>query len=233
MFMVVCKQCGVELESGMQVCPLCETPVNDDLKTGNTSFGKRVTGQEVKPQLLKHILWQVACVLLLSGVLATLTINLAIEGSVTWSIYPVTICLVVLAYTSLIALWNAKLVVQVLTGWGASCVVLVVVRLYMDQHWPLHLALPIVSALSIASISLIVIFRNMKSKGLNILAIVFVAVAAFCLITEGIISLYFYDEIHFSWSVVVSACLLPVTAAVVFMYLRTRNNSNLQKIFHT
>jgi len=229
--MLTCKQCGVELEGGMEVCPLCETPVFDGRKKGDKSAHK--VSDQVKPQLLKHVLWQIACVLLLSGILATLIINLSIVGHVTWSIYPVTICLIVLSYTSLIALWNTKLVVQIITGWLASSAVLIVVQLYTAEDWPLSLALPLVSAINVVSMLLMLILSNIKVKGLNILAIVFVGVAVVCLLIEGILSLYFQGEIQFSWSVVVSACLLPVTAAIVFMYLRTRNNADLQKIFHT
>lgn len=230
---VMCKQCGVELESGMQVCPLCETPVTDGQKIEDRSANRSFVHQTVKPQLLKHILWQIACVLLLSGILATLIINLSIVGHVTWSVYPVTICLIVLSYASLIALWNAKLVIQIITGWIASSAVLVAVQLYMGEDWPLSLALPIVSAVNMVSVLLMFILSNIKVRGLNIIAIVFVGVAVICLIIDGVLSLYFQDQLRLSWSVVVSACLLPVTAAIGFMYLRTKNNSDLQKIFHT
>jgi hypothetical protein len=231
--MVVCKQCGVELESGMQVCPLCETPVIDGRKIKEKSVKESFDDQRVKPRLLKHILWQIACVLLLSGILATLIINLSTVGQVTWSMYPVTICLIVLSYASLIALWNAKLIIQIITGWIASSAVLVVVQLYTAEDWPLNLALPIVSAVNMVSMLLILILSTIKVKGLNILAVVFIGVAIVCLIIEGILSLYFQNQMQFRWSAVVSACLLPVIAAIVFMYLRTRNNSDLKKIFHT
>jgi hypothetical protein len=68
---------------------------------------------------------------------------------------------------------------------------------------------------------------------LNIIAIIFVAIALLCLFIEGIISFYFSASIKLQWSVIVSACLLPVTAAMTFMYFRTRNNIDIQKIFHT
>lgn len=231
--MVVCKQCGVELDGGMQVCPLCETPVIQGQKIEGNSSNERFNEQKVKPQLLKHVLWQIACVLLLSGILATLIINLSIVGRVTWSMYPVTICLIVLSYASLIALWKAKLVIQILTGWIASSAVLVVVQWSAAEDWPLSLALPMLSAVNMVAVLLTLIISNMKEKGLNTLAILFVAIAVLCLIIDGILSLYFQDQLRFRWSVVVSACLLPVTAAIVFMYFKTKNNRDLQKIFHT
>ena len=229
----MCKQCGVELDSGMQVCPLCDTPVNPGKKIEVNPSIQRFNEQNVRPQLLKHILWQIACVLLLSGVLATLLINLSIVGHVTWSMYPVTICLIALSYASLIALWKAKLVVQILTGWIASSAVLIVVQWSTTEDWPLSLALPILTAVNMVAVLLTLVISNIKKKGLHMLAVLFVAVAVVCLIIDGILSLYFQDQLRLGWSVVVSACLLPVTAAILFMYFKTKNNRDLQKIFHT
>ena len=231
--MVVCKQCGVELDSGMQICPLCDTPVIDGHQVIEPSGSTDLADRRVKPRLLRNILWQIVCILLLSGIVSTLVIDVSIVGRVTWSIYPVTICLVVLCYATLLALWKAKFVAQIIIAWIASGVVLLVVQLSTAKEWPLSLALPIVSAVTIVSILLTLILNIIKMKGLNVLAILFVGIAIICLIIEGILSLYFKDQIQFSWSVVVSACLLPVTAAIVFIFLRTRNNRDLQKIFHT
>ena len=231
--MLVCKQCGVELDSGMQICPLCDTPVIDGRQVIEPSGNADLSDQRAKPRLLRNILWQIVCILLLSGIVSTLIIDVSIVGRVTWSIYPVTICLVVLCYATLLALWKAKFVAQIIIAWIASGAVLLVVQLSTAKEWPLSLAFPIVSSVTIVSILLTLILNSIKMKGLNVLAILFVGIAIVCLIIEGILSLYFKDQIQFSWSVVVSACLLPVTAAIVFIFLRTRNNRDLQKIFHT
>jgi len=74
---------------------------------------------------------------------------------------------------------------------------------------------------------------NLKKKGLNVLAIVFVAIAILGLMIESFISWYVARSVTLGWSVIVAACLLPVTAAILFMYFKTRNNPELQKIFHT
>lgn len=230
--MMVCKQCGVELEAGMKVCPLCERSVTDGRET--KMFANQDTmNEDYNPALLKHVLWQIMCVLLLSGIVATLVINLSVAGYVTWAIYPVTVCLIILSYASLMALWRVRLLFQLLMGWAVSSALLMGTGLYTTENWPVDLALPILAAVNVICLLIISIISKVTIKGLNILAIMFVGVAVLCLIIEGIISHYFGNHIVLSWSVIVAACLLPVTAAIVFMYFRTRNNSNLQKIFHT
>ena len=230
--MIVCKQCGVELEDGMTECPLCENIATNGLET-KMFVNRNHVDEDHHPSLLNHILWQIACILLISGIVATLVINLSFVGHITWSIYPVTICLIILSYASLMALWRVSLLIQTLIGWILSSLLLVGINMYTTEDWPVHLALPILASVNVMSALSIAILSKLKVKGLNILAILFVAVAVLCLIIEGIISLYFKGQILLSWSVIVTACLLPVTAAIVFMYFRTRSNSNLQKIFHT
>jgi hypothetical protein len=116
--MIICKQCGVELESNMLACSLCDTPVLND---GFKPFALKKSLENDKPDerkkhLLSQVLWQIAAVLLLSGIAATLVINLAIEGAITWSMYPISICLMILPYVLLMSLWRTKITNQLLGG---------------------------------------------------------------------------------------------------------------------
>ena len=151
----------------------------------------------------------------------------------TLSIYPISICLMVFSYASLIALWRTKIFFQLLGGWIISVLILFIVHRNIEQEWPLKLALPLLSAVNVIGMLLNFILVRVNVKGLNVLAIFFVFIAVLCLFTEGIISFYFTNSITLQWSIIVAACLLPVTAAILFMYFRTRNNAALQKIFHT
>lgn len=231
--MIICKQCGVELESWMEICPLCEVAVADGNKATQIRDRQHLAYNERKPRLLKRIFLQIACVLLLSGILATLVINIAMDGGVTWSVYPMTICFIALSYVFALGLWTAKLLLRILTGWLASILVLVLVHLRVSDNWPIALALPILCSINVITMLLALILGNLRVKGLNIVAILFIGTAVLCLMLEAILSKYFQDEYRLSWSVVVSACLLPVTAVIVFMHFKSRNNADLEKIFHT
>jgi hypothetical protein len=233
--MVICKECGVALESDMRICPLCQTPVSHERSEPLTlqHSKDRPKADDKKKYLLSQILWQITAVLLLSGIVATLVINLAIQGQITWSVYPISICLMILSYASLMSLWRARITYQLAAGWILSALVLTVVNGVIVADWPMMLALPILCAVNIVTFALIFISRSLTTKGLNVFAIVIAGIAVLCLFIEGIISSYFEHEIRVQWSAIVSACLLPVTATILFMYFRTRNNNDLQKIFHT
>lgn len=235
--MTICKTCGVELNDSLRECPLCGTSVADATAKPNMRINVTSTGDDIRVgksrESLQHVLWQITAVLLTSCIISTVIINLSYKGAITWSIYPVTICLIVLSYASLMALWRKRIVLKIVAGWVTSALILWGVQGSMNAGWPLHLALPIVCAINMVGLVLIYSIARYKLRGLNLIAVAFVAVALFCMIIEGIISFYFDGAIRVQWSVVVAACLLPVTAAILFMYFRTRNDSNLQKIFHT
>ncbi|HEY3402572.1 MAG TPA: DUF6320 domain-containing protein [Ohtaekwangia sp.] len=233
--MTICRECGVELDDDMKSCPLCDTLVsNRERPPSYQKTGKAYSQPEKdKKHLMQRLLWQITAVLLLSGVVATFIINLSIDASITWSIYPISICLMILAYASFMAFWRKRFVFQLVGGWLISALLLAAVNWYIQEDWPLFLALPILSVVNTIGIVLYFLLARLKTKGLNVLALVSVSFAVVSLGVEAVISLYFSGNISLGWSAIVAACLLPVTAAILFIYFKTRNNSDLQKIFHT
>lgn len=233
--MKICPECGVELDEDMITCPLCDTLVSYNGNRGEkkNTQSRRQSNNEDRKHVMRRILWQITMVLLLSGISATLIINLSIAGKITWAIYPITICVLLLGYVTLMAVWRTRFIFQLSGGWLISTLLLIIIGLYTREDWPLLLALPVVSSVNIIGIFLCLLLAKLKRKGLNVLAIVFVSMAVLCLVVESILSIYFKGSIKLGWSVIVAACLLPVTAAILFMYFKTRHNPELQKIFHT
>jgi hypothetical protein len=234
----ICKHCLVELQDDMKRCPLCGTDVNDSGEAASKSDDSLSAGrsymEDGEKHLLQRILWQVTATLLFSGIAATLIIDLARHDWITWSIYPVAICLMVLSYASLFAFWQAKTLYRILAGWLLSTLLLIALhRVVPLADWTVGLGIPLIFAINCVTVAFLAVYGVTKRKGLNLLAYSIVAVAVLCISIEGIISRYHTGIIHLGWSVIVAACLLPVSVALLFMFFRTRNNPKLQKIFHT
>lgn len=234
----ICKKCLVELDVDMQVCPLCGTPVSGEAemeaapKVAGSAMVSEMEASERR--LVQRILWQVTATLLLSGILATLIIDLSRTKSITWSLYPVVICLMLLSYVCVFAFWQAKTMYRVVAGWLLSTLLLVLINLvFPDVRWTVGLGIPLVFVVNFTALALLTVFRITKRKGLNLLAYTFVAIAVLCLSIEAIISRYFEGVIELGWSIIVAVCLLPVSAALIFVFFRTWNNPKLQKFFHT
>lgn len=231
--MNICKKCGVELDETMKDCPLCESiPSND--RSGGSGLSQTSNPSEVRQkQVMQRVLWQITAVLLISGIVATLVINLAIKGQITWSIYPITICLMILAYASLMALWRTRFIIHLAGGWLISSLLLIVAHFVFSAEWPLLIALPILSVVNTLAVLFYFALKKLRTVGLNVVALLFILAALLSLAIETILSLHSHDTVRLSWSVIVAACMLPVTAAILFMYFRTRNNPELKKVFHT
>lgn len=237
--MSICSNCGVELDDDMKQCPLCGKSVGgilvENRETNIAATGLKVTGilQAKEKTLLQRIVWQVTSIVLLSSIISTVIIDLSIHNLMTWSVFPVTICMIIFSYSSLFAFWHVKKIYQVLAGlFISSCLIIVLHLLLPLLNWPLQLGLPILVALNLIAMALIMLINLTKERGLNVIAYTCVAIAILCVCIEAALSLY-KGNIVLRWSVIVAACLLPVIAALLFMHHRIKRNPDLEKLFHT
>ncbi len=236
--MQLCKTCGVELDDGMDRCPLCGRSVHDDKEPRDyaipVSIFNKKTIAPADMHLLQRITWQVTSILLLSAIIATLVIDVGVHKDITWSVYPISICTILFSYASVLALCRTGLVLQLLIGWMISTAVLTgFYYLLPNAAWTLRLAIPILFVTNLMNIILILLIRSVHTKGLNVFALVLVSIAVYCICLEGLISLYTRNQFLIQWSIIVMACLLPITASLLFIHFRIKNNKHLEKIFHT
>jgi hypothetical protein len=234
--MNLCKKCGVALEEEIKQCPLCSSIVNDTLKESN--LAKKPALQNTRPAtkdryILQRILWQVTSVVLFSCILSTLIIDLVVHKEITWSVYPVTVCTIIFSYASLFAFWHAKTIFKITVGLIISSLLFIVLDLLLQNvPWPLQLGLPLLIAINLVAVLLMGVIKKTRHRDLNIVAYTGVAIMVLCICIEGIISLY-EGRIIIRWSVIVAACLLPVTAVLLFMHYRIKKDPDLKRIFHT
>ncbi|MDQ4141296.1 MAG: hypothetical protein M3142_12335, partial [Bacteroidota bacterium] len=109
--MVICKNCGVALDDEMLNCPLCGSPVHSQATNSSEkwesglvegTFFSPYSSQKSKVRRRK-ITWEVVSIVLLSIGIATSTINWLINKQISWSEYPVSVCLIVFSYISVFA----------------------------------------------------------------------------------------------------------------------------------
>src|SRR6056297_2475975 len=112
-----CTHCGVELEANMNFCPLCghpvekeSTPVHEPVHiSGGAAPQKRYIsmGQLNRPQKRK-VMWEVLSLIVLSGIVGVVLLNLIFNQSITWSIYPLVLGLGIFGYASVFTFWYDK-----------------------------------------------------------------------------------------------------------------------------
>jgi uncharacterized membrane protein YvbJ len=233
-----CKNCGVELEDSMQRCPLCGEPGVGNLHSSqseNTSDHHATQSSFVhkmsQPQ--KKLTWEIVSLTLLSGAIATFTVDFIINKRISWSEYPVAICLVIFCYVSFFAFSNQNIMIKLTAGLILSCVCLLILDfLTAGIRWSIALGIPLLVTSNLVVFIFIAIIRKSKYKGINLIAYGFLGLALICIFIEGVLSHFSSRSIQLHWSIIVASCIIPVVIVLLFVHFRLKKGRSLEKTFH-
>lgn len=230
--MIICKNCGVELEPYMKICPLCEEPVNDGpviKKVHHRESAKERTISQ--PQ--RRATWELVSLILIFITIMTSILNYILNKEISWAEYPVAVCLILFSYISSFAFLNQGMFIQFLAvSISSSLLIYTLDVITGGPYWALKLGIPILVSLNLILLCLLQVIRASKKRGINIIAYSFVAAAVFCLCIETAIDFYANGVTHLVWSLIICACLLPVAAVLLFMHFRLKKGTDLNKTFH-
>lgn len=228
-----CKNCGVELEPDMEVCPLCGEPLQGAPR--HTPASALQTDYLTTPpgKTQRKFTWEIISIILGSGILAACIVDVITSGRITWSEYMMSAGLVIFCYTSVLSLWNKNILIELAGGFLLSAVCLLVLDWVTGGiNWALRLAVPLLLSITVIGIAFIHIIRIAGYKGINLIAYAFLGAALICFCTEGVLSCYRNGVWHFSWSAIVAACVVPVVVILLFVHFRLRKGRNLRRTFH-
>lgn len=240
--MIICKNCGVELEPDMEVCPLCdtpiyqETPVREGAKAAKknpglnaaTNFQRRDMSS---PQ--RKAVWELVSIILILLMVGTSLINFIINKEISWSEYPVAVCLIIFSYVTSFAFLNKSRVVQLLCAFVTAALFILGLDIFTSgTSWAPRLGIPLLFFSNIIFIGLLSVFRMSGQRGINLIAYSFLAAALLCVAVEAVTDMYIFDQIRMAWSLIVSACVIPVAAVLLFMHYRMKKGHDLNKTFH-
>lgn len=240
--MKICPQCGVELEEPVQICPLCRYPVHEGRTDPKES--SRLADEQQYDKLLsdyvkltrdqkRKLFWELSGIILLSCVLITLIIDLVTSGSITWSRYSITVCLVLFANFTLLSFWRHKLLLMLGGSFISTSSLLVLLDIYNKSiGWGTKLGIPLLLSLYLLAFIFTRLIRITKQRGFNVLGYFFITAGVLCVCTEGILSVYFTDHLTFRWSLIVFACMVPVAAILFFIHYRLNRGTDLRRFFH-
>lgn len=239
--MAYCNYCGVELDLNVTVCPLCGLnvgekkmlPQRDKLK--NFVFKNRITSEieQMSPNQKRKLFWEISGIILVSGIVVTLIINLIVNKEISWSKYNLIASLSLLANISSVTLLHKRHVFIVLTSFLANAVLLLLLDLIsLNIGWGIKLGLPILISLYALIIIILWLTRIANNRGFNILAIIFLATGIFLICTEVFISLFFKNSIRLSWSIIAGASIIPIVAILFFVHYKLKTGIELRRFFH-
>lgn len=240
--MIKCKHCGVELEENMNFCPLCGHAVEGEsmISSAIPGLGRTIPSrrplsafQRLTADQKRRLVWEIIGIILLSGVIIPLIIDIIGNATITWSKYPAVIGLTLFINATLVTFWFRRPLVLFGLSFLASAALLVFLNWHSaSPGWGISLGIPLLLAAYLIILGFIFLIRRMRQYGLNLIAFLLMALGLLCLCVEGIISLYASHTLHLDWSLIVMVSILPVTAFLLLVHFKLKKGTDLKRIFH-
>jgi len=227
----ICPNCGVILDEGLEICPLCKSVPDEPGDERAEIYPSDILHLSEKKARIHT--WELSAILALSASLICLIVDMVIGKGLNWSLYSVTS---VVGLWLLITSFTFLLKRPVLLSITLSITTLGMLAIYdiiqPPAEWFVGIGLPVSLSFWILFAFFIFILRSLKSKGFNVLAIVFIELSALCIILDIFIDLALTGNITIDWSAITAATLVPVAGVLFFMHYRMKRGKDLGSFFH-
>ncbi len=231
--MKTCGACGVEVEEGMDRCPLCRAPLREGL-AGLPPEEGRAAEPDVPASSVRKWLWEVASLLAVTAIVILSAIDLASGFDLSWSLYPISaVAFLWACATSAIALGRRP--IALIAALAAALVAfLAVLELFTPgRPWFLPLALPLVGVLVVVSAGTWAVVRRFRLPPLPAIAVVTLACGLAAIGADYVLNRSLRSGATVSWSLVVLACALSLSLALLLVHKRLKErHSDIRRMFH-
>ena len=231
--MNLCVNCGVELDDGLKVCPLCgkdpekeseEVPVSDGYPSVILQFQKKEN---------RNYYWELSGIIAFSGIVGCTIIDLLISKGLNWSL---------LSDVSIAAAWVILTIYQFLYRkvyiMVLSLLLTILAALFLidliatGRDWFFPVALPTAVTLFFVVTSVYFLYKLLHFKGLDIIASSIIALSVFCIILEAILDKYIHGIVNIRWSLIVAVSIFPVALVLFYYHFRLKKGKQLDSFFH-
>lgn len=233
--MSYCTNCGVELDDDLVTCPLCGLTIGKETVVKTNEQSEYYPSDIIllhKEETRRHI-WELSGIISFSGIAVCTIVDLVIHKSLTWSLY---------ADTSVLASWICLTLILLafrkyfLIFPGLLLTILTTLFLFdlfsPSVNWFFGLGLPITVALFIAVVIIMLLWKVAHFRGFNILAIAFLVLSGFCIVTEVFIDKYVSGRVDIRWSAIVAVSIFPIALVLLFVHYRMKKGKRLDSYFH-
>lgn len=227
-----CPDCGVEIVTQRESCPLCNALLQSEQPSISEHFPSAINTVASDPVSfgeIRKILFAALSIMIGVGIISVMVVNLSTHGALTWARYAVSVLIASWALTGL-ALYNFHRPLRLL--WQAFFVtstLLILLNLFAGGlTWSVRYALPILLWGALINTALYKTLFEKRPHWANAIASVLIAVAAFCVGLQLILAGLALP----TWSAIVALSLAPPVAFLMYVRYRLSKTMDLKKIFH-
>lgn len=235
-----CTNCGIELETSMNFCPLCGEGVPDEnskhsdyIKVRLKERSELTEFQRLTPAQKRKLFWEISGIILISGIIVTFIIDFISDNSLSWSKYPLAICAILFINITLVNFFYHNHFLVLLGSFISSSALLVLLDLFTGYvNWGMQLGIPLLFGAYFVVYVLIILIKRSENKGLNVIAYSLIAAGMLSMVTEAFISKYRIKELQLEWSLIVMASVIPIAGLLLYLHFRLRRGRDLKRFFH-
>jgi hypothetical protein len=231
--MTLCVNCGVELDDGLKICPLCgKDPENKEEQEQNSSnYPSDIIQLEKKEN--RRYLWELSGIIAFLGISVCTILDLLTGKGLNWSLFSdvsitaawVILTLYLFAYKKTFIIVTSQML-AILTA------LFFIDLIATGRAWFFPVGLPVTVAGFIAVGTVIILYRVFNLKGLNIIASALIALSGYCIITEIIFDKYRNGFVDLQWSLIIAVSILPIALLFFFYHYRLKKGNRLDSFFH-
>jgi len=231
--MALCENCGVDLDEGLLICPLCgkNQVNNNDEEPPSFNYPSEILRLQKKEN--RKYLWELSGIITFSGIAVCTIVDLLINKRLNWSL---------LSDVSVLAAW--VILTLFLFAYKRTLLIvpgllfIILTSLFMidliipGKKWFFPVGFPLTIAAFFVGGIVIVLYRAAHLKGFNVLAAAIIILSGFNILTELILDKYLNGIVHLRWSLIVAISILPVALILFFYHYRLKRGKRLDSYFH-
>ena len=231
--MTLCIHCGVELDDGLKICPLCGKDPED--KGGQEYASDNFPSDIIllhRKENRKH-LWELSGIIAFSGIVVSTIVDLLLSKELKWSLFSDVALATVWVILTLFRFANKRPFILVTLLMLTILVSLFFIDLISTgKAWFLPVCLPVTLALFLVTGILIMFYKNNRLKGLNMVATLLILLAGFCVILEITLDKFLNNAVDLRWSLIAGVSILSVALILYFYHYRLKKGNRLDSFFH-
>lgn len=231
--MTVCVNCGIELDEGLKVCPLCGKYQGND--AGQKHIPENYPSEIIqlhKKENRKHI-WELSAIIAFSGITVCTIVDLLISKSLRWSLFSDVSISAVWIFLTISLFLNKRTFLLVALQMLTILTALFFIDLIANGlEWFFQVGFPITIAAFVAAGAIIILYKAAHFKGLNFIAASLIVLSGFCIITEMVLDKYLNGFVNLRWSLITAISVLPVASIFFFYHYRLKKGNRLDSFFH-
>jgi hypothetical protein len=231
--MNLCAHCGVELDVGMKICPLCGKDVENTGEREHVSNNYPSNIIKLQKKEKKKFLWELIGVIAFSAIVVCTLVDLLVSKGLKWSLFSDIAVSAIWVILTLFRFVHKRILLLFFFILITILVALFLIDfISMEKQWFFPVGLPVtMSAFSAVGI-VMVLYRAVRLKGLNIIAAALIVLSGFCILLEITLDTFLNGVVHLRWSLIAAISVIPVAMVFMYYHYRLQKGKQLDSLFH-